>query len=140
MDIENENFSDENEEKKPYKLDREILREYDIRGIFGKTLFPEDARKIGQAFGTLLIRKNLKKICVGRDCRISSPALCDELITGLVNTGVEVTSLGICHTPLMYYYVNKANLDGGIMVTGSHNPPEHNGFKFVLSNDPFYGE
>ena len=132
--------NDDETEKKERVLDREILREYDIRGIFDKNLFPEDAYDIGRAFGTVLIRKNLKKICVGRDCRLSSNILFDKLISGLVNTGIEVTSLEICHTPLMYYCVNKFNLDGGIMVTGSHNPPEYNGFKFMLSTDPFYGD
>ena len=98
--------NDDETEKKERVLDREILREYDIRGIFDKNLFPEDAYDIGRAFGTVLIRKNLKKICVGRDCRLSSNILFDKLISGLVNTGIEVTSLEICHTPLMYYCVN----------------------------------
>ena len=132
--------ADEKNDEKRHELNEEILREYDIRGIFGKNLLTSDARNIGKAFGTVLIRKNLKKICVGRDCRISSNILFDELISGLVSTGVEVTSLDICHTPLVYYCVHKLNLDGGVMVTGSHNPPEYNGFKFVISVDPFYGD
>jgi len=119
---------------------KEILREYDIRGIYGKSLFEEDAHDIGRAFGTLLARQNLKKICVGHDCRNSSDVLDSNLTNGLVNSGMEVISLGICHTPMMYYCVNKLNLDAGIMVTGSHNPPEYNGFKLMLGRDPFYGE
>jgi phosphomannomutase len=115
------------------------LRDYDIRGVFGKNLFTNDAYDIGRAFGTVMYQKNLKKMCVGYDCRKSSDVLARTLIKGLTSTGAEVISLGLCHTPLMYYGVHKLNLDAGIMVTGSHNPPEYNGFKFVLENGPFYG-
>ncbi|MDR2724175.1 MAG: phosphomannomutase/phosphoglucomutase [Holosporaceae bacterium] len=120
-------------------LASEILRDYDIRGVFGKNLFADDAYDIGRAFGTIVARKNLKKMCVGCDCRKSSDILAQNLIKGLTSSGAEVISLGLCHTPLMYYCVHKLNLDAGIMVTGSHNPPEYNGFKFMLENGPFYG-
>ncbi len=127
------------EEKKEHILSKEILREYDIRGIVNENLFMEDAFNIGRAFGAILSRKNLKKICVGYDCRITSDELAANLTSGLINSGAEVISLGICHTPLMYYSVNKLNLDAGIMVTGSHNPPQYNGFKIMLGTEPFYG-
>ena len=104
-----------------YKLNPEILREYDIRGIYNDTLSDQDAYFIGRAFSTYLVRKNLKKVCVGLDCRISSPSLAQNLSNGLRESGAEVIFLGTCHTPLMYYTVNKLQLDAGIMVTGSHN-------------------
>ena len=121
-----------------YKLNPEILREYDIRGIYNDTLSDQDAYFIGRAFSTYLVRKNLKKVCVGLDCRISSPSLAQNLSNGLRESGAEVIFLGTCHTPLMYYTVNKLQLDAGIMVTGSHNPPDYNGFKLVVGTDPFY--
>jgi phosphomannomutase len=132
-------INDEENEIK-HILSSEILRDYDIRGIFGENLFTDDAYDIGRAFGTILIRKNLKKVCVGRDCRNSSDVLTRSLIKGLTNAGAEVVTLGLCHTPMMYYSVHKLDLDAGIMVTGSHNPPQYNGFKFMLERDPFYGE
>ncbi|MDR1235894.1 MAG: phosphomannomutase/phosphoglucomutase [Holosporaceae bacterium] len=130
----------EEEAEVGHVLAAEILRDYDIRGIFNENLFPGDAYDIGLAFGTILGRKNLKKVCVGYDCRNSSDCLARNLVNGLMNTGAEVISLGLCHTPLMYYSVYKLNFDAGIMVTGSHNPPEYNGFKITLGKDPFCGE
>jgi phosphomannomutase len=129
----------EEEEKKRHFLDPVILREYDIRGIYGDTLFDDDAYDIGRAFGTLMVRSNLKKVCVGHDCRNSSFPLARNLARGLISAGAEVISLGLCHTPLVYYSVNKFNLDAGVMITGSHNPPEYNGFKMVLGHDQFCG-
>lgn len=123
-----------------HPLTDEILRDYDIRGIFGKNLFPEHAYSIGRAFGTYLHRKKLKKVCVGNDCRNSSDILAYKLIKGLTHSGAEVTELGTCHTPMMYYTVHKFEMDAGIMTTGSHNPGEYNGFKFMIGTDPFYGE
>ncbi len=133
-------FSVDEDSKEKHVLNDEILREYDIRGIFNQTLFEEDAYNIGRAYGTFLGRKDLRQICVGWDCRNSSDALAENLIKGLVHSGMKVTSLGVCHTPMMYYAVNKLSLDGGIMVTGSHNAPEYNGFKFMIGTAPFYGE
>jgi phosphomannomutase len=121
-------------------LSAEILRDYDIRGIFGENLFERDAYDIGRAFGTILARKNLQRVCVGYDCRNSSDALARNLINGLMNAGAEVISLGLCHTPQMYYAAHTLNLDAGIMVTGSHNPPDHNGFKILLEDAPFCGD
>ncbi|MDR0632289.1 MAG: phosphomannomutase/phosphoglucomutase [Holosporaceae bacterium] len=132
-------INDEENEIK-HILATEILRDYDIRGIFGENLFPDDAYDIGRAFGTILNRKNLKKMCVGHDGRNSSDLLTRNLINGLTNAGAEVVALGLGHTPMMYYSVYKLDLDAGIMVTGSHNPSQYNGFKFMLGRDPFYGE
>jgi len=120
-------------------LSDDILRNYDIRGIFDVNLFTDDAYKIGRAFGTYLHRKGLKKIAVGHDCRNSSEALVSSLINGLIRSGAEVVELGVCHTPLVYYTVHKFSMDAGIMVTGSHNTGEYNGFKFMVGTDSFYG-
>lgn len=128
------------DEKTRHSFPAEIFREYDIRGIVGSTLFEEDGYDIGRAFGTVLARKDLKRICIGHDCRVSSDNISKNLLNGLLDSGAEVISLGLCHTPLVYYTVNKLDLDGGIMITGSHNSPEYNGFKFMLGLDPFYGE
>ncbi|MCR5225090.1 MAG: phosphomannomutase/phosphoglucomutase [Alphaproteobacteria bacterium] len=133
-------FTSDEDLKEKHVLNNEILREYDIRGIVGQTLFEEDAYDIGRAYGTFLNRKDLRQICVGWDCRNSSDTLAENLIKGLVHTGMKVTSLGVCHTPMMYYAVNKLTLDGGIMVTGSHNAPKYNGFKFMIGTSPFYGD
>lgn len=133
-------FAETGDEEKKHVMDLSILREYDIRGVFQKNLFPEDAYNIGRAFGTYLTRKKLKKMCVGWDCRLSSDELSSNLIRGLVRSGAEVISLGICHTPLMYYTVNKLNMDAGVMITGSHNPPTFNGFKMVVGKEPFFGD
>ncbi|MDR1551537.1 MAG: phosphomannomutase/phosphoglucomutase [Holosporaceae bacterium] len=131
---------DEEAEETRHSLSPEILRDYDIRGIFGEDLFEDCAYDIGRAFGTIMARRGLKTVCVGKDCRKSSNALCQSLTKGLASAGMEVISLGLCHTPMMYYGVYKLNLDAGVMVTGSHNPPQHNGFKFMLGMDPFYGD
>ncbi|MDR1362154.1 MAG: phosphomannomutase/phosphoglucomutase [Holosporaceae bacterium] len=132
-------FSDEEAGCADHLLCAEIVREYDIRGIAGGDLFPEDAYNLGRAFGSHVIERSLRRVCVGYDCRNSSNEFARNLIRGLINSGVEVVSLGLCHTPLVYYAVHKVRLDAGIMVTGSHNPPEYNGFKFMLGMDPFYG-
>ncbi|GHU12237.1 phosphomannomutase [Alphaproteobacteria bacterium] len=131
---------DEESNKKAHVMRKDILREYDIRGIVDQNLFLEDATNIGRAFGAYLIKKDLKKVCVGHDCRNSSTNLFNKLTRGLIRSGIEVVSLGVCHTPMVYYTVHKMSLDAGIMVTGSHNPPEYNGFKFMLGLDPFYGK
>jgi phosphomannomutase len=133
-------LDDEDQQKFEHPFCKDIFRDYDIRGIFGETLFPEHAYYIGRAFGTYLYRKNLKRICVGNDCRNSSNILSEKLIQGLSKSGTKIIELGVCPTPMMYYAVNKYNLDAGIMITGSHNPAEYNGFKFMLGKDPFYGE
>ncbi|HET6520246.1 MAG TPA: phosphomannomutase/phosphoglucomutase [Geminicoccaceae bacterium] len=118
-----------------------ILREYDVRGIVGETLFEGDARAIGRAFGALLRRDGGgRRVCVGRDGRLSSPALEAALVEGLAAGGAEVLRVGQGPTPMLYFAVHHLGADGGIQVTGSHNPPSHNGFKMMLGRKPFYGE
>ncbi|MFN3077109.1 MAG: phosphoglucomutase/phosphomannomutase PgmG [Alphaproteobacteria bacterium] len=117
-----------------------ILREYDIRGIVGETLFPEDARAIGQAFGTALARAGGNIACVGYDGRLSSPILEEAAVAGLLAAGLEVRRVGRGPTPMLYYATRVLDADGGLMITGSHNPPDHNGFKMLLRDRPFFGQ
>ncbi len=126
-----------------YKLHPSILRAYDIRGIAGETLMEEDAYMIGRAFAGNIIRETgnaQPHIAIARDGRKSSPALKGNLEEGLKSAGAIVTDFGIGPTPMLYFAVYHKNLDGGIMVTGSHNPPTHNGFKMMIGKKSFYGE
>jgi phosphomannomutase len=116
------------------------LREYDIRGIVGETLGAEDARAIGRGFATLVRRAGGKKVAVGFDGRHSSPMLEDALIDGLTASGVDVVRVGLGPTPMLYYAESVLDgVDGGIMITGSHNPANYNGFKMVMGHRPFFG-
>src|SRR5919199_2860921 len=117
-----------------------LLREYDIRGIVGRTLHEADAAAIGRAFGTLVRRAGGRTVCLGYDGRISSPALAATLREGLASTGLEVLSVGLGPTPMLYFAVHHLGADGGIQVTGSHNPPDYNGFKMMLGTSAFFGE
>ena len=117
-----------------------ILREYDIRGIVGETLFPADAEAIGRAYATLLQKEGGKRVCVGYDGRLSSPELAEALIKGLTEAGADVDAIGLGPTPMLYFAVHHLEADGGIQVTGSHNPPDHNGFKMMLGKASFFGE
>ncbi len=117
------------------------LREYDIRGIVGQTLGVEDAQAIGRSFGTVVRRAGGKTVAVGYDGRISSPMLESALITGLIAAGVDVVRVGLGPTPMLYYAeAVLENVDGGIQITGSHNPADYNGFKMVHAHAPFYGD
>lgn len=116
------------------------LREYDIRGIVGSTLSDADAYAIGRGFGTLLARAGEGAAAVGYDGRLSSPELADALVSGLNDSGIDAHVIGLGPTPMLYFA--EAVLDGiggGIMITGSHNPPDYNGFKMVFQGRPFYG-
>ena len=117
-----------------------VLREYDIRGIIGETLGAEDARAIGKGFGTLLRRAGGTKVAVGYDGRVSSPMLEEALVEGLTSTGCDVRKIGMGATPMLYYAEASAEeVDGGIQITGSHNPANYNGFKMVFQGRPFFG-
>lgn len=117
-----------------------ILREYDIRGEVGKTLFEADALALGKKFGLKLRQFGKKTVCVGRDGRLTTPALAAALIEGLLWVGIDVTDLGIGPTPMAYYGLKTLGVDAAIMVTGSHNPAPDNGFKMALQHRPFFGE
>ncbi|MCD8520296.1 MAG: hypothetical protein LRY57_03210 [Alphaproteobacteria bacterium] len=120
-----------------------ILREYDIRGQIGKTLSEEDAHALGLAFGTYVKRESLMDhpiIYVGYDGRLSSPGLAAALSEGLQKTGAKVVNIGLGPTPMLYFSVKEYLGDAGIMVTGSHNPPDYNGFKMMLQKKGVYGD
>jgi phosphomannomutase len=118
-----------------------VLREYDIRGIIGETLGADDARAIGRGFGTLLRRAGGKLVAVGYDGRVSSPMLEHALIEGLTASGCDVRRIGMGPTPMLYYAeASDETVDGGIQITGSHNPANYNGFKMVFQGRPFFGE
>lgn len=117
-----------------------IIRAYDIRGVYDETLFNKDAFIVGRSFASFLHKNGKKKISVACDGRLSSPALKAELIRGLLESGLEVTDIGLGPTPMLYFSVYHLDQDAGIMVTGSHNPKDHNGFKIMLKERPFFGD
>jgi phosphomannomutase/phosphoglucomutase len=121
-------------------VDRSIFRAYDIRGIVGQTLDEGVARLIGQAIGTVMREQGLKEIVVGRDGRESGPALSNALIEGLRRTGRDVIDIGLAPTPLVYFGTFHFNTGCGVAVTGSHNPPDYNGFKVVIGGDTLSGK
>ena len=122
-----------------HDFDPTSLREYDIRGVVGRTLHPSDAFAIGRVFGSVVAGHGGRTVAVGFDGRLSSPDLEPELVRGLVASGMEVLRVGRGPTPMLYYAAATLKTDGGVMVTGSHNPPDYNGFKMVLANKPFFG-
>ena len=125
---------------KSHRFDPTVLREYDIRGIVGETISEDDARAVGKSFATVVARNGGKKVAVGYDGRLSSPAMAAALEEGLRSAGMQVLRVGRGPTPMLYYGVYALEADGGIMVTGSHNPPNYNGFKMMLGHGAFYGE
>jgi len=122
-----------------HKFDPTILREYDIRGVVGTTLHVADARAIGRAFGTMVRRNGGKRVALGYDGRLSSPELAKACSEGLTSTGLDVVEIGIAATPMLYYAVWHLEADGGIQITGSHNPPDFNGFKMMMGKKSFFG-
>src|SRR5437899_2342433 len=123
-----------------HRFDPTILREYDIRGIVGQTLSTADARAIGRAYAVSLSEAGGSRVAIGYDGRLTSPELEAALVDGLTAEGADVVRIGRGPTPMLYYAAATLGVDGGIMVTGSHNPPDHNGFKFVFQGKSFYGD
>jgi phosphomannomutase len=123
-----------------HQFDPTSLREYDIRGIVGKALGPADAVAIGRGFATRIRAAGGHRVAVGYDGRNSSPELEAALVGGLTAGGVDVVRIGLSSTPTLYYAEATLEVDGGIQVTGSHNPPEYNGFKMVHAHAPFFGD
>ncbi|MBK4733362.1 phosphomannomutase/phosphoglucomutase [Noviherbaspirillum pedocola] len=117
-----------------------IFKAYDIRGIIGKTLDESVARRIGQAFGTAVRNKGESQVVIGRDGRLSGPGLSKALAEGLQAAGIDVIDIGVVVTPMVYFATSTMDAKSGIMVTGSHNPPDYNGFKMVLSGEAIYGD
>jgi phosphomannomutase/phosphoglucomutase len=116
-----------------------IFREYDIRGIVEHDLAPDVVERIGRAYATLARARGVRTITVGRDGRLTSPALRNYLVAGLTGSGVNVVDLGLCATPLLYFSLFSCDVDGGIMITGSHNAAEYNGFKMCVGREALYG-
>jgi phosphomannomutase/phosphoglucomutase len=121
-------------------LSRSIFKAYDIRGVIGATLDAAVARQIGQAFGRAVLAKGERRVVIGRDGRLSGPELTSALAQGLQAAGVDVIDLGVVATPMVYYGTKVIGASSGIMVTGSHNPPNYNGFKMVLAGEAIHGE
>jgi phosphomannomutase/phosphoglucomutase len=121
-------------------LNRNIFREYDIRGIADEELGTADTALLGRGLATYLSRHSGSRICLGCDCRLSGTRLHDALLEGLLQAGAKVLDLGTVPTPLLYYSVIHFKADGGIMITGSHNPPEYNGFKTVCGSGTLHGQ
>jgi phosphomannomutase len=122
-----------------HKFDPAIVREYDIRGVVGGNLGAEDALALGLAFGTTVRRRGGKTVAVGCDGRLTSPALVQALCEGLTTAGCDVREVGCGPSPMLYFAVRHLGADGGVMVTGSHNPAEYNGFKLVLGKATIFG-
>ncbi len=122
-----------------HRFDPTSLREYDIRGVVGRTLHAEDAFAIGRSFGSVVAREGGKTVAVGYDGRLSSPDLAAALVDGLKASGMEVLRVGRGPTPMLYFAATTLGTAGAVMVTGSHNPPDYNGFKMMLGRKAFFG-
>ena len=122
------------------QINPQIFREYDIRGVVNKDLTPSIVRTLGQGFGTHMAHSGHRELVVGRDGRLSSKAFEEALIEGLISTGCNVVNIGLCPTPVYYFSIFHLNKNGGMMVTGSHNPPEFNGFKVSAGKTTIFGE
>nr|WP_218647628.1 phosphomannomutase/phosphoglucomutase [Sphingobium lactosutens] len=117
-----------------------MLRDYDLRGTVGETLHPADAWALGRSFGTIIARSGGRRVAVGYDGRLSSPTLESALVEGLTGTGIDVVRIGLGPTPMLYHAEMTGDVDGGIQITGSHNPGDQNGFKLVKGHAPFFGD
>lgn len=121
-------------------MNPEVFREYDVRGVVDKDLDPEFVCRLGQAIGTYAARHGVRTMASGRDCRISSESYQEAVNRGIRSAGVDVIDIGLCATPMLYFAIRHLRTDGGVMVTGSHNPPNFNGFKICIGPDTIYGE
>ena len=117
-----------------------IFREYDIRGIVDKDLTPSVVETLGRGMGAYFLRQGKRQVAVGRDCRLSSPVYAQALMKGLRSVGCDTVDLGTIPTPLLYFTIFYKEMEAGVMITGSHNPPEYNGFKMMSGHETLYGE
>jgi phosphomannomutase/phosphoglucomutase len=124
----------------PIDLSADIFRAYDIRGVIGKTLDAGVARLVGQAVGTVVLKKNAGPVVVARDGRLSGPYLQDAMIEGITSTGCDALDIGAVPTGVLYYAAHELAAGSGVMITGSHNPPDYNGFKIMVGGDPVHGK
>jgi phosphomannomutase/phosphoglucomutase len=122
------------------KINQDIFRAYDIRGVVATALTPDAVREIGRAFATEALAQKQKTVVIGRDGRISSPELSKALSEGLRAAGCDVIDIGMAPTPVLYYATHKLETGTGIMVTGSHNPPQYNGLKMLIAGNTLYGD
>lgn len=122
------------------QINESIFREYDIRGIADRDLTSETVLLLGKGVGSFIRRRHGKRITLGHDCRLSAPRIKKALLEGLLSTGLEVIEIGLSPTPLLYFSVHHLDTDGGIQITGSHNPGEHNGFKICVGKSTIHGE
>ena len=120
-------------------MNENIFREYDIRGIVGEQLTDETVALLGRAIGTFFANNGARRVALGFDARESSPRFCDMLTQGFNNCGIDVIQIGMVPTPVLYHAVFTKPVDGGVMITGSHNPPDHNGFKICLGKQTLFG-
>ena len=121
-------------------MNPEIFREYDIRGVVDRDLTPDFVHLLGRAIGAYADRHGVRTMVLGRDCRLSSEMYLDALCRGLLSAGIDVIDIGLCATPMLYFAIRHFQAGGGVMVTGSHNPPDFNGFKICIGPDTIYGE
>ena len=117
-----------------------VFREYDIRGVVEEDFSDEFVVNLGRAYATILIEAGKHTITLGRDCRLSSDSLRDLLLEGLLPAGINVVDIGVVPTPLLYFSVLHWNMEGGAMITGSHNAAEYNGFKLGVGTTTIFGE
>lgn len=122
-----------------HRFDPTLLRDYDLRGTVGRTLDAADAWALGRSFGTIIARAGGSRVAVGYDGRLSSPMLEAALVDGLTASGIDVLRIGLGPTPMLYFAEMTCEVDGGIQITGSHNPGDQNGFKLVQNHAPFFG-
>jgi phosphomannomutase/phosphoglucomutase len=116
-----------------------IFRQYDVRGVVDEDLTDDVVEKLGQGYGAQMVNLGHKKVSVGYDARVSSPRFRDSLIKGILSTGVDVVDIGMVPTPTLYFSLFHLDVQGGVMITGSHNPPEFNGFKLAVGHTTLYG-
>ncbi|MFB3926632.1 MAG: phosphomannomutase/phosphoglucomutase [Syntrophales bacterium] len=121
-------------------MDPKVFREYDVRGIVGKDLNETFVFDLGRAIGSYAMDRGVKTMTLGRDCRLSSEEYGNAVKSGMIATGIDVIDIGLCATPMLYFSIRELGAGGGVMVTGSHNPPEFNGFKICVGPDTIYGE
>ena len=121
-------------------MNPKVFREYDVRGIVDKDLNETFVYDLGRAIGTYASERGVKDMTVGRDCRLSSEKYSSAIKRGLTSTGINVTDIGLCATPMLYFSIRHLQTGGGVMITGSHNPPEFNGFKICVGPDTIFGD
>ena len=121
-------------------MNPEVFREYDVRGVVDRDLTPDFAYLLGRAIGTYAFRHGGRKMASGRDCRLSSENYQDAVCRGMLSSGIDVVDIGLAATPMLYFAIRHFGMDGGVMVTGSHNPSNFNGFKICMGPETIYGE